>query len=62
MASQFFSALADNALLDHRDPRSSATWRAPEQFEPLLKLFFTVSYVAMAAFVGAFADRCRSGA
>ena len=55
MASQFFSALADNALLIIaiallRDMAS------PEQFEPLLKLFFTLSYVALAAFVGAFAD------
>ena len=55
MAAQFFSALADNALLIVaiallRDMGS------PEQFEPLLKLFFTVSYVALAAFVGAFAD------
>ena len=55
MASQFFSALADNALLIIAIAllRDMA---APEQFEPLLKLFFTVSYVAMAAFVGAFAD------
>jgi MFS family permease len=30
--------------------------QAPQEYEPLLKLFFTVSYVALAAFVGAFAD------
>jgi MFS family permease len=55
MAAQFFSALADNALLIIAIAllRDMA---APEQFEPLLKLFFTVSYVALAAFVGAFAD------
>ncbi|CAI09831.1 lysophospholipid transporter LplT [Aromatoleum aromaticum] len=55
MAAQFFSALADNALLIVAIAllREMA---APEQFEPLLKLFFTVSYVALAAFVGAFAD------
>jgi len=55
MAAQFFSALADNALLIAaiailRD------LRAPAEYEPLLKTFFTVSYVALAAFVGAFAD------
>lgn len=55
MAAQFFSALADNALLILaisvlRD------MQAPAAYEPLLKTFFTVSYVALAAFVGAFAD------
>ena len=55
MAAQFFSALADNALLIAaifilRD------MHAPAEYEPLLKTFFTVSYVALAAFVGAFAD------
>jgi hypothetical protein len=55
MAAQFFSALADNALLIVaiavlRDMSS------PQEYEPLLKLFFTISYVALAAFVGAFAD------
>ncbi len=55
MAAQFFSALADNALLIVAIAmlRDMA---APAEFEPLLKLFFTVSYVALAAFVGAFAD------
>ncbi|NMG45597.1 lysophospholipid transporter LplT [Aromatoleum toluvorans] len=55
MAAQFFSALADNALLII----AIALLRemsAPPTYEPLLKLFFTVSYVALAAFVGAFAD------
>ena len=55
MAAQFFSALADNALLI----ASIALLRdmqAPHEYEPLLKLFFTVSYVALAAFVGAYAD------
>lgn len=60
MAAQFFSALADNALLIAaiamlRDIHS------PAQYEPLLKLFFTVSYVALAAFVGAFADSMAKG-
>ncbi|MBK7955984.1 MAG: lysophospholipid transporter LplT [Candidatus Accumulibacter sp.] len=55
MAAQFFSALADNALLII----AIAVLRemqAPSEYEPLLKTFFTVSYVALAAFVGAFAD------
>jgi hypothetical protein len=55
MAAQFFSALADNALLIVaisvlRD------LQAPSEYAPLLKTFFTVSYVVLAAFVGAFAD------
>ena len=55
MAAQFFSALADNALLIAaisvlRD------LQAPSEYAPLLKTVFTVSYVALAAFVGAFAD------
>ncbi len=55
MAAQFFSALADNVLL------VAAIYvlrelKAPPEFEPLLKTFFTVSYVLLAAFVGAFAD------
>ncbi len=55
MAAQFFSALADNALLIVAIAllRDMA---APSEYEPLLKLFFTLSYVALAAFVGAFAD------
>lgn len=55
MAAQFFSALADNALLIIAIAmlRDMA---APSEFEPLLKLFFTLSYVLLAAFVGAFAD------
>jgi hypothetical protein len=55
MAAQFFSAFADNAVLwvaiaMLRDAE------APEFHEPLLKLYFVVSYVVLAAFVGAFAD------
>ena len=55
MAAQFFSALVDNALLIV----AIAALRemiAPSEYEPLLKTFFTVSYVVLAAFVGAFAD------
>ncbi len=60
MAAQFFSALADNALLI----AAIALLRdmhAPAEYEPLLKTFFTVSYVALAAFVGAFADSMPKG-
>jgi MFS transporter, LPLT family, lysophospholipid transporter len=55
MAAQFFSALADNALLITAI-YALREMSAPSSQEPLLKLFFTVSYVALAAFVGAFAD------
>jgi hypothetical protein len=60
LSAQFFSALADNALLiaaifTLRD------MHAPQEYEPLLKLFFTVSYVLLAAFVGAFADSMPKG-
>ena len=55
MAAQFFSALADNALLIIAIS-VLREMQAPSAYEPLLKTFFTVSYVALAAFVGAFAD------
>lgn len=55
MAAQFFSALADNALLIAAIS-ALRDMQAPPEYEPLLKTFFTVSYVALAAFVGAFAD------
>ncbi len=55
MAAQFFSALADNALLIVAIS-ALREMQAPAAYEPLLKTFFTVSYVALAAFVGAFAD------
>ncbi len=55
MAAQFFSALADNALLIAAIA-ALREMRAPAEYEPLLKTFFTVSYVVLAAFVGAFAD------
>ncbi|PJB06241.1 MAG: lysophospholipid transporter LplT [Hydrogenophilales bacterium CG_4_9_14_3_um_filter_59_35] len=60
LSAQFFSALADNALLI----AAIFTLRgmhAPQEYEPLLKLFFTVSYVLLAAFVGAFADSMPKG-
>jgi MFS transporter, LPLT family, lysophospholipid transporter len=55
MAAQFFSALADNALLIAAIA-ALREMHAPSAYEPLLKTFFTVSYVLLAAFVGAFAD------
>ncbi|MBK9624500.1 MAG: lysophospholipid transporter LplT [Rhodocyclaceae bacterium] len=55
MAAQFFSALADNALLIAAIA-ILVDMKAPPEYAPLLKTFFTVSYVALAAFVGAFAD------
>ena len=55
MAAQFFSALADNALLIVAIALLREM-QAPSEYEPLLKTFFTVSYVVLAAFVGAFAD------
>ncbi|MDR2881878.1 MAG: lysophospholipid transporter LplT [Azoarcus sp.] len=55
MAAQFFSALADNAIfiLAIEILRSN---NAPLEFDPLLKFSFSFFYVALAAFVGAFAD------
>ena len=55
MATQFFSALADNVLLIVAIA-ALREMNAPSAYEPLLKTFFTVSYVVLAAFVGAFAD------
>jgi len=60
MAAQFFSALADNALLIVAIAALREMY-APPAYEPLLKTFFTVSYVALAAFVGAFADSMPKG-
>ena len=55
MAAQFFSALADNALLIAAIAILMQLG-APAEQVPLLKFFFTISYVVLAAFVGAFAD------
>ena len=55
MAAQFFSALADNALLIAAIA-ALREMQAPPEYEPLLKTSFTLSYVFLAAFVGAFAD------
>lgn len=60
MAAQFFSSLADNALLISAIALL-ATSQAPAWMTPLLKLFFVLSYVLLAAFVGAFADSLPKG-
>jgi len=60
MAAQFFSSLADNALLI-ASIGLLAQLSGPAWMTPLLKFFFTVSYVALAAFVGAFADALPKG-
>ncbi len=60
MAAQFFSSLADNALLIAAIALL-AQLNAPAWMTPLLKLFFVLSYVVLAAFVGAFADSRPKG-
>ena len=60
MAAQFFSSLADNALLIAAIALLIEV-HAPEWMKPLLKLFFTVSYVLLAPFVGPFADSMPKG-
>jgi len=60
MAAQFFSSLADNALLIAAIALL-AQLQAPAWMTPLLKLFFVLSYVLLAAFVGAFADSRPKG-
>jgi MFS transporter, LPLT family, lysophospholipid transporter len=60
MAAQFFSSLADNALLI-ASIALLLQLQGPPWLTPLLKFFFTVSYVALAAFVGAFADSMPKG-
>ena len=60
MAAQFFSSLADNALLVAAIAllmqADSPTW-----LTPYLKFFFVISYVVLAPWVGAFADRLPKG-
>jgi MFS transporter, LPLT family, lysophospholipid transporter len=60
MAAQFFSSLADNALfiaaialIQHLE--------GPAWMTPMVKWGFAVSYVVLAAFVGAFADSMPKG-
>lgn len=60
MAAQFFSSLADNALLFVAID-ILVTMNAPASLTPLLKLSFVLFYVLLAAFVGAFADSLLKG-
>jgi MFS family permease len=60
MSAQFFSSLADNALLIAAIALLLQL-DSPAWMTPLLKLFFVLSYVLLAAFVGAFADSRPKG-
>lgn len=60
LAAQFFSSLADNALLIAAIAELIEL-DGPAWMTPLLKFFFTVSYVLLAPFVGAFADAIPKG-
>jgi MFS family permease len=60
MAAQFFSSLADNALLVAAIALLIQS-DAPAWLTPYLKFFFVISYVALAPYVGAFADRLPKG-
>ncbi len=60
MAAQFFSSLADNALLFVAIALLKAM-QAPASLTPLLKLSFVLFYVLLAAFVGAFSDALPKG-
>jgi len=60
MAAQFFSSLADNALLIAAIAMLTQL-SAPDWMAPQLKQIFVISYVILAAFVGAFADSLPKG-
>jgi MFS family permease len=60
MAAQFFSSLADNALLVAAIALLMQT-DSPTWLTPYLKFFFVISYVVLAPYVGAFADRLPKG-
>ena len=60
MAAQFFSSLADNALLIAAIAML-VQLDGPPWLTPYLKFFFVVSYVVLAPWVGAFADRLPKG-
>ena len=57
---EFFSSLADNALLIVSIALLAST-QSPAWMTPMLKLFFVLSYVLLAPFVGAFADAFPKG-
>ncbi len=60
MAAQFFSSLADNALLIAAIALL-VQLSSPGWMTPLLKFFFTVSYVLLGPFVGGFSDSLQKG-
>ncbi len=60
MAAQFFSSLADNALLVAAIALLMQA-DAPSWLTPYLKFFFVISYVLLAPYAGAFADRLPKG-
>ena len=60
MCAQFLSSLADNALLIAAIALLTQM-NAPDWMTPLLKLFFVVSYICLAAYVGIFADSMPKG-
>jgi len=60
MAAQFFSALADNALLFAAIALLKEV-HAPSWHTPILQGFFVFSYIILAPFVGAFADSLPKG-
>jgi MFS family permease len=60
MAAQFCSSLADNALLIAAIALLAQS-DSPAWLTPYLKFFFVISYVVLAPYVGAFADRLPKG-
>ncbi len=60
LIAQFFSALADNALLFAAIALLKLL-ASPEWHEPLLREFFVIAYILLAPFVGAFADAIPKG-
>ncbi|WP_060313688.1 lysophospholipid transporter LplT [Burkholderia ubonensis] len=60
ISAQFFSSLADSALLLVAISALESL-RAPLWFTPILKLLFVLPYIVLAAFVGAFADSMPKG-
>lgn len=60
LAAQFFSALADNALLFAAIALLEEL-NAPSWHTPLLQDAFVISYIVLAPFVGAFADSMPKG-
>ena len=60
LAAQFFSALADNALL-FAAIALLASFHAPPWQTPVLQQFFVFAYIVLAPFVGPFADSLPKG-